>query len=440
LELQIDKLVYGGDGMARLPADERGRGKTVFLPFVIPGERVDATISESRSGFARARLNKVITPSSARVDADCPHFGRCGGCHYQHISYEAQLQFKAEILRETLRRTAKLELTCDIVPHGAQPWHYRNRTRMRIEHTPAFALGYFRANSHDLLAVESCPISSPLINRGIAAVWKLSRDGEVPVEVHGVQFFANHDDSKMLVEGYVRPQSDLAAAQKFAETLMTELDAVAGVALFATSPVEDDSRQHAPFTSIHDEEATVIGDGYLTYEVAGHRYRVSAGSFFQTNRFLIDELVETAIGGAQGVLALDLFCGAGLFTLPFAAKLKEVVAVEASRHAIADLQYNAPANVKAVRATTETFLLQQAGRLKPDFVLLDPPRAGLGEKASAALARTEAPMVTLVSCDPATLSRDLRPLLDNGFRVQQAHLFDLFPQTAHIETVLQLTR
>jgi 23S rRNA (uracil1939-C5)-methyltransferase len=426
--------------MARLPADERGRGKTVFLPFVIPGERVDATITQSRSGFARARLNKVITPSPARVGADCQYFGRCGGCHYQHISYESQVQFKAEILRETLRRTAKLELTCDIVPHGAQPWHYRNRTRMRIRHAPAFSLGYFRANSHDLLAVENCPISSPLINRAIAAVWKLGRDSKVPATVHGVQFFANHDDSKLLIEAYVRPQSDAAGAQKFAEKLMAELDAITGVALFATSPVEDESRQHAPFTSVHEEEAAIVGEGRLTYEVAGRPYRVSAGSFFQTNRFLIEELVETAAGDAQGTLAVDLFCGAGLFTLPLAAKFKEVVAVEASQQAIADLQYNAPANVKAVRATTEAFLLQQAARLKPDFVLLDPPRAGLGENASAALSRTAAPMVTLVSCDPATLSRDLRPLLDNGFTVQQAHLFDLFPQTAHMETVLRLVR
>ncbi len=166
MELQIEKLVYGGDGLARLPADERGRGKTVFLPFVIPGERVDATLTQSRSGFARARLNKIITPSSDRVEPQCQYFARCGGCQYQHIDYPAQLRFKSEILRETLRRTAKLELTQEIELHPSEPWHYRNRTRVHVRHEPSFALGYFKASSHDLLAVESCPISSPLDQPG----------------------------------------------------------------------------------------------------------------------------------------------------------------------------------------------------------------------------------------------------------------------------------
>ena len=213
MELQIEKLVYGGDGLARLPADERGRGKAVFLPFVIPGERVDAIVTQSRSGFSRAQLNKVLEASVDRVAPDCPYFGRCGGCQYQHIGYEAQVRFKAEILRETLRRTAKLELDREIELHHAEPWHYRNRTRMHMKHEPAFGLGYFRNNSHELLAVESCPISSPLINQAIAAVWELGRKGSAPVALHGLQFFANHDDSKLLVEVYVRPQTERRDAE-----------------------------------------------------------------------------------------------------------------------------------------------------------------------------------------------------------------------------------
>ena len=148
MELHIEKLVYGGDGLARLPADASGRGKTVFLPFVIPGEQVDATVVESRSGFARARLDNVLTPSPDRVVPQCPYFGKCGGCQYQHIDYPAQLRFKSEILRETLRRTAKLELDQEIQVHASEPWNYRNRTRVRVRHDPAFGLGYFQTNSH----------------------------------------------------------------------------------------------------------------------------------------------------------------------------------------------------------------------------------------------------------------------------------------------------
>jgi len=440
LELQVEKLVYGGDGLARLPADEHGRGKTVFLPLVIPGELVEATLTQSRTGFARARLNKVVSPSADRVAPECPYFGRCGGCQYQHIAYPAQLRFKAEILRETLRRTAKLELDQEIQPHPSEPWHYRNRTRVRLQHTPAFALGYFRANSHALLPVERCPISSRLINQAMTAVWELGRAGNVPATVHDMQFFANHDDSALLVEVYVRPQSANTEAAQFAEALRTALPSVTGVAIFATSPVEDESRQHAPLTSVHNEDATAVGEEHLIYHAVRHAYQVSTGSFFQTNRFLVDELVKTAVNGAQGSLALDLYAGVGLFTLPLAASFKEVVAVEASPHAYSDLRENVPPNVNAIRATIETFLERQADPLKPDFVLLDPPRAGLGERATAALCRTSAGQVTIVSCDPATLSRDLRLLLESGFKVEQAHLFDLFPQTAHMETVLHLVR
>ncbi len=177
MQFEIEKLVYGGDGLARLPADDHGRGKTVFLPFVLPGEQIEASVVESRPGFVRAKLDKVIKPSPERIDPGCSYFGDCGGCHYQHINYAAQLRYKAEILRETLRRTAKFDLQHEIEMHSAEPWGYRNRTRMHVRHQPQFALGYFRHNSHELLPVEACPISSPLINQGIAEIWKLGRAG-----------------------------------------------------------------------------------------------------------------------------------------------------------------------------------------------------------------------------------------------------------------------
>jgi 23S rRNA (uracil1939-C5)-methyltransferase len=440
LDLQIEKLVYGGDGLARLPADAQGRGKTVFLPFVIPGEQVDASVVESRSGFVRAKLEKVVTPSPDRVAPPCPYFGTCGGCQYQHIEYPAQLRFKSEILRETLRRTAKLELEHEIQVHAAEPWNYRNRTRVRLQHDPAFALGYFETNSHKLLAVESCPISSPLINQAISAVWALGRALKIPASAHGMQFFANQDDTQLLVEAYVRNQDAADSCKAFAAALTSRLNSVVGMVLFATSPVEDETRQRAPLSSVHNEESLAIGADSLTYRAVGHEYRVSGGSFFQTNRFLVDDLVKTAAGRAKGKAALDLYAGVGLFTLALSSNFEDVIAVESSPHAFGDLKHNAPRNVKPTRATTEEFLQKRGDKLAVDFVLVDPPRAGLGDKAAAALCNTSASQVTFVSCDPATLSRDLRVLLESGFKVEQAHLFDLFPQTAHMETVLHLVR
>jgi 23S rRNA (uracil1939-C5)-methyltransferase len=440
LELQIEKLVYGGDGLARLPTDAQGRGKAAFLPFVIPGETVDATVTESRSGFARARLNSVVTLSPERVAPPCPYFGRCGGCQYQHIDYPAQLRFKSEILRETLRRTAKLELEQEIQVHASEPWNYRNRTRVRLQHDPGFALGYFETSSHKLLTIESCPISSPLINQAITAVWALGRALKVPGTVHGMQFFTNHDDTQLLVETYVRDQETAEACKSFAAALKARLSSIVGMVVFATSPVEDETRQRAPLSSVHNEESLAIGDDSLTYHAVGHDYRVSGGSFFQTNRHLVDDLAKAAVGGATGKATLDLYAGVGLFTLALADNFEEVLAVESSPHAFGDLKHNASRNVKPTRATTEEFLQMRGERLAVNLVLVDPPRAGLGEKTTAALCRTSASRVTYVSCDPATLSRDLRLLLESGFKVEQAHLFDLFPQTAHMETVLHLVR
>ncbi len=464
MQLTIEKLIYGGDGLTRLPADEHGRGKTVFLPFVLPGEQIEAAVVEGRPGFARAKLERIITPSSARVEPGCRYFTRCGGCHYQHIDYAAQLRYKSEILRETLRRTAKFELQAEIVAHAAEPWAYRNRTRMHVRLQPEFALGYFQYGSHALLPVESCPISSPLINRAITAVWTIGRRKRVvPESLHGLQFFSNHDDTKLLVELYVRPEEggsrrpseaktktagtlpaevpmDAKAMQMFAAQLNGFVPELAGVVVFAASPVEDESRQRAPLTSMHSEPSVVIGEGALTYCAAGQDYRVSGGSFFQTNRYLIDKVVEVVLAGRKGRAAVDLYAGAGLFTGHLARSFDQVIAVESSPHSFADLRNNVPHNVKCLSITTEKFLDERAGKLAPDLVVLDPPRAGLGEKAAKALCRMSASRVTYVSCDPATLSRDLRVLLESGFRVEQTHLVDMFPQTYHMETVLHLAR
>jgi 23S rRNA (uracil1939-C5)-methyltransferase len=461
MQLRIEKLVYGGDGLARMPADAHGRGKTAFVPFVIPGEQVEASPVETRPGFVRARLDKLLTASAERVEAACPYFGRCGGCQYQHINHDAQLRYKAEILRETLRRTAKLELAQEIQLHPSPPWNYRNRTRMRVLHTPEFALGYFRHNSHDVLAVAGCPISSPLINQAIAAVWKLGREGVVPPFLHGLQFFADHDDTKLLIEAYLRTGEenphpskrslggaprDLAplrmtpVMQPFAAALHRELPQVVGVVAFPTSALEDETQQRAPLTALQTEPSQAIGDGSLLYHALGHDYRVSGGSFFQTNRFLTEMLVEIVIAGRTGRGALDLYAGAGLFTTQLARNFDTVLAVEPSPHSFADLRHNVPSNVKCIRSTTENFLAERGAKLAPDLVVVDPPRAGLGQTVARALGRLTVPSVTYVSCDPATLSRDLRILLEFNFRVEQAHLVDMFPQTFHMETVLHLAR
>ncbi len=468
--LTIEKLIYGGDGLARLPAapdtappataasaidDARGRGKAVFVPFVLAAEKIEASLTEQKPGFARAQADAVIEPSPHRVEPGCPHFTRCGGCHYQHAGYEHQIAIKKEILRESLLRLAKLDLPFDIEVHPSPPWNYRNRSRLQVrtesvQTEAAFSAGYFKLASHDLLPVEDCPISSPLINRGIASLWQSGRARKVPAGVREVEFFANADDTQLLVEVGCAREARRAAARDWAEEWSSALPEIAGVVAFR-EPNPGDRKASAP------EILVTVGASSLTYQIGRAAYRVSAGSFFQTNRHLTDELVKIVTAGQSGKLALDLYAGVGLFSTVLACDFRHVVSVESSQTSSTDLAYNQPPNAEAVQATAEQYLAritgktENAGRARkdaasahaatrPDLVVVDPPRSGLGETVVRSLASLAAPRIIYVSCDPATLARDLVPLLASGYRVEQVHLVDLFPQTYHLESVVHLVR
>jgi len=309
-----------------------------------------------------------------------------------------------------------------------------------VRSRPEFAAGYFKFASHELLPVEECPISSPLINRGIAALWKEGRAGHVVEGVREVEFFANADDSKLLVEFLCAPEARRANVRAWAEEFSAAMPEIAGIVSF-----------REPQKGVLEPLVTV-GASELTYRTATAAYRVSAGAFFQTNRFLTDELVKIVASGRSCELAIDLYAGVGLFSTALACDIRHIVSVETSQTAAADLKYNLPVNGKAVHAATELYLTEfgDKGRVgndavlpqlhKPDLIVVDPPRSGLGDRVARLLASADAPRVTYVSCDPSTLARDLVPLLAAGYRVEQVHLVDLFPQTYHLESVLQLVR
>ena len=433
MRLTIEKLVYGGDGLARLPADDRGNGKAVFLPFVLAGEEVEATVYEEKPGFARARAEKIVRPSAHRVAPPCPYFQRCGGCQYQHASYEHQLEIKAAILHENLRRIAKLELQSELVIHPSPPWNYRNRVQLKLQCEPVFALGYYKLNSRELLPVEQCPISSPLINRAITKLWEIGRAAGTAGTIDEIELFVDADDSQLLIE--VFGPNENSESQQACEQLDQLLPEAVGVVFFATPKGK---RQSAPVE--HALPAYSIGATSLEYKTKSATYRVSAGAFFQVNRYMVDGLVEIVTSGQSGRTALDLYAGVGLFSSVLNREFERVIAVESSPTSYADLLYNAPANVKAIRATVERYLNERSGKLQPDLVVMDPPRGGLGESVVRRLSDLASPRITYVSCDPATLARDLGHILSSGYRVQQAHLIDLFPQTYHIESVFHLVR
>lgn len=395
LDITIEKLIYGGDGLARV------NGQVVLAPFVLPGERVAVESVEQKPGLLRSKLIDIIEPSGDRVDARCPYFMRCGGCHYQHAGYEVQLGFKRAILVETLRRVGKIEFPETIRVIGAEPWQYRNRAQFHIQ---GASLGYLEARSKRLCSIEHCPISSPRINEVVRALREMLRDPRWPRFIRALEVFTNEEHVQVNVLDAERP-----VARRFFDWCA--------------------------------EKIPGFVPGALDYAAAGATYRVSGGSFFQVNRLLIDQMVAEALGDAAGESALELFAGVGLFSLPLARRFAEVKAVESGAGALRDLRFNAEraaASVEAHQSSVDVYLAGAAA--PPDFVLADPPRAGLGKAAVRELARLRPRHITIVACDPATLARDLAALVAAGYRLQGITLIDLFPQTYHIEAIARLSR
>jgi 23S rRNA (uracil1939-C5)-methyltransferase len=376
--LTIEKLVYGGDGLSRLES------KVVFTPYVLPGEKVRCEVGRIKNDLWRGRLLEVMESSPARVIPPCPYFLRCGGCHYQHADYAFQVEQKRSILREALRRVGKIEFDGEIETITGEPWAYRNRVQLHIQDG---AIGYFEHGSHKLCAIDHCPIVSPALNDAISKL-----QGRLSKINATVELFTNETEMQVnLVDRVPQP------VYRIFESLGT------------SAPLEYDG------------------------------FRVSRDSFFQVNRFLADRLVECAIGGAEGETAVDLYAGVGLFAARLTERFRNVVAIESSASAFRDLEHNIQHRgiaVTAVSKTSEEFLASLTQ--KPDLILADPPRAGLGKHAVRDLARIQAPRLTIVSCDPATLARDLQGLLAAGYRIDKMTLVDLFPQTFHMETVVHL--
>jgi 23S rRNA (uracil1939-C5)-methyltransferase len=382
-----------------------------------------------------ATLREVKQPSSHRIAPPCPHFGVCGGCHYQHIDIAEQVKQKKEILRETLSRLGGVTWDGPIAEHSGEPFAYRNRAQWAFRDALPRAFGYFLPESAHILPIDACPVLSPGLAGLFAKLQNMARGNSLPPGVLEVEAFANSDDAKFAMniafERFPKPAKDLTA--EFREAL-PQLESLL---------LLDQSK----------DRFELAGPGYLTHKVGGYSFRVSHLSFFQVNRFLIEDLLKTVLEDAKGNFVLDLYAGVGFFTLPLAKSFARVMSVDANLAATGDLRTNAEnAKVEVVAANehVEDFLKKHAEQ--PDFVVLDPPRAGLGAETAALLANLGAPKIAYLSCDPSTLARDLAVLTGSArkpateiapahrYEIEQVDLFDLFPQTFHIETLVKLRR
>lgn len=438
MKFEIEKLIYGGQGLARIPAEGGSNaGKKAFVPFTLPGEEVDAEITSEHRGYCVAEARQIDRVSEFRITPPCPFFGTCGGCQLQHSAYPYQLELKRDMLAETLTRAGNRGLPNIELIAGA-PFEYRNRIRLQVQGAPEFAVGYREAESHRLVAIDRCPVAAPLLQRTIAAIRKLGIQDKCPANIQEVELFANHDESQLLITLWVESADNFKPnpAKKFLSTLREQIPQLTGGIVFGM-----EKGKSADQTLLKWELPV------LQYRACSSDYIVSAGSFFQVNLALIDSLVSAVCNGKTGAVAWDLYAGVGLFSARLVESFGHVVAVESSPVAYSDLQKNLHGyNSEAVKSPTLQFLQNASRQIAkkrrdvPDLIVLDPPRAGAGPEACKMLGACDASMIVYVACDPATLGRDLNLLIQSGYRLDRLQLVDLFPQTQHLETVATLCR
>jgi 23S rRNA (uracil1939-C5)-methyltransferase len=408
--VQLEKLTYGGDAMGRLPD-----GRAVFVPFGLPGERVNIRLTEEKRGFARGELVEVLEPSLDRIAPHCKHFGVCGGCHYQNLSYENQLKAKTEILRDQLMRIGKIE-NPPIAPMVASPseWNYRNHVQFHL--TEEGKIGFVNAAGRTVIPISECHL--PEI--GINTFWP-ELQFESNMDIERVSLRAGVDDELMIIFESDSPETP---------ELEIESD-ISAVHLFEEHPV------------------VMAGQEHLFIQILGRDFRVSAASFFQVNTLMAEKMVEhllSALPLSASDMLIDLYCGVGFFSAFFAPRVGRVIGIESSSSACEDFTVNLDEfeNVELYEGAAEEILPALAGRIgpstslrtsNPTYTLVDPPRAGLDRYIIDALIALKPRVLAYISCDPSTLARDAKRLIESGYSLNQVTPFDLFPQTYHIESI-----
>jgi len=406
LELELTAMAHGGSALGR------HEGRVIFVPYTIPGETVRVELVEARARWGRGRLLEIVDPSPHRVEPPCPYFGpdRCGGCHFQHIAYEAQAEYKREVVIDQLARLGGLhDAKVQEIIGAEEPWAYRNHAQFNT--TPEGQLGFLTADTHHVVPVEECLILDPLLNELRAAL-----DMEWP-ELHRLSLRCGSATGDRMAVFELNHYEDFDIEVDFA---------VSCVILLADG-----------------ETVVLMGNGYLEEQVAGRDFRISANSFFQVNTAGAEALVamvRDSLAPAKDKRLLDLYCGVGLFGLSLADQVGSVLGVESDPSAVADFHYNARGldQIELIEGKVQSVLARINEPV--DLVLLDPPRSGAGQAVTGQIARLQPRRIAYVSCDPATLGRDARHLVENGYLLQEVHPVDLFPQTYHVESVALFIR
>ena len=401
-KILLTAFTYGGDVMGRLED-----GRAVFVPFGLPGERVRIRLTEEKRSYARGELVEILEVSPRRIVPRCKHFGVCGGCHYQNLPYEEQLQIKTEILRDQLTRIGRIE-NPPVQDMIASPnsWNYRNHVQFHL--TKEGKLGYVGAGTSfakGIMPITECYLPETAIN----ALWP-QLEFEPGTNIERVSLRAGKENDLMLILESDSPESP-------------ELEIEAGISV----------------AHLFDENTLVIaGNDHIVISVLGRDFRVSAGSFFQVNTAMAEKMVQhllTSLPVSLSATLLDVYCGVGLFSAFLAPKCKKVIGVESSPSACEDFAVNLDEfdNAELYEGLAEEIIPHLEA--KPDIILVDPPRAGLEKRVVDGILKLNPQMIAYVSCDPSTLARDAKRLIEGGYQLKQVTPFDLFPQTYHIESI-----
>ncbi len=399
-EVKMDKLVYGGECLGRLPD-----GRAVFVPFVLPGEAVRVEIVDDKKRFARGWPVEWLETSPERIDPRCIHFGECGGCQYQNLDYEAQLQAKRKIMIDQLQRIGKVDNPpVEPVIASPNPWNYRNFIQFHLG--KGGELGYIHADGEHLLPIQECHLPEA----GINALWpQIDLGTESELYRLGIRQ-DSYEELMLIMEGEGRTPP----------------------AFSVDIPVS------AVYTPSDADLTVMAGDDHLVYTLLDRHFQVSARSFFQTNTPIAEKMVAYLLENLNlfdDCRVLELFAGVGLFSAFIAPKVSHVTAVESSGSACHDFTGNLSDfdNVILYEARVEEVL--PTLKIAMDLLITDPPRSGWAQEVHDALDHLRPLQICYISCDPATLARDAKKIIKKGYQLVSVQPFDQFPHTSHIESI-----
>ena len=441
-ELDITGYTAEGMGVARL------EGRVVFVPFTVAGERWRVRLEKVTKSVAWGRGTELLRPSPERVDPGCPAFGKCGGCQFRHMTYAEELRAKGQRIADALERVGGVRLDLPPVLGAEEPDRYRNKVQFPVGPAPegGAAVGFYRARSHQVIPVDDCllqPLSAAALRRALT-VW---------MAAYGVSPYDERTRTGLVRHLYLRSNRagevlacvvvnsvGLPYGEELTDALRAACPGLVGVVLNLNR--EDTNVVLGP------EYRTLWGRDWLEEELRGMTFRLSVPSFFQVNRAQTEKLYGVALdfaGLTGGETVLDLYCGIGTISLTLAKEAGRVIGAELVPQAIGDARGNAARN----GVGNAEFFCGDAGAVaarlaadgvRPDVIVVDPPRKGLGEEVPPILAAMGPGRIVYVSCDPATLARDVKRLGELGYRAVKAQGVDLFPRTKHVETVCLLER